>query len=285
MKNILLPTAYSTHSKACFQYALKLAQYFEASITLVHIYEKPSAALASNQATMQRLSDDNQEALEEEAWRRQMDKLEKFAGDAKAKQFADIPIDFIVTNGDVAEELLKIQDSNHFDLVIMGMSRRSLRAKLFGNTAYSLIDTMTCPILLLPPDFKYQGLESIIYGTAFEVGEERIINQLLGWTKAFNAKLNVIHIHKKDRLEYAQNELNLLKHSFQNEINKNVLKFALLEGQIKVVMSEYRDLTQADILAVHRRKQGFWKKLLEGSLTKDLADDLVIPLLVLKNNT
>lgn len=47
MKKILFPTAYNPHSKVAFRYAQKLVQYFEASITLVHIYESPTTSLTS----------------------------------------------------------------------------------------------------------------------------------------------------------------------------------------------------------------------------------------------
>ena len=275
MKQILFPTAYATSAKAAFRYTQKLAQYFEAGITLAHIYE-------SVPVSKKVLTYDDVNGLEDQNWTNEIDQLKGFAQDMSAKQFHTIPMDYIATDGDVVKELLQIQQQNHFDLIVMGMRRHPNNDRLIGKTAAALIDQMNCPLLLVPPNTRYLGLGKIVYGTALEQGDEASIEYLLDWCEAFDASLHVLHVTKQEQLQAATDKLEQLMQSFLEEREAGIITQQVLSGRIKEVFAEYVEFTGANILALHRRKQGFWQRILDGSLTKTLAEEIPIPILVLK---
>ena len=283
MKEILFPTAYSSHSKVAYRNAQKLAQYFGASITLVHVYESPGPLMTGSIALENELASKSLQSFADRQWAEQMDKLKDFAEEMNAKQFQDISLDFIVTDGIVLDELLEINRKNHFDLVVMGMRRHNLISRLFGNTTYGLIDKMDCPVLLIPPDAHYMGVDRIVYGTAFEFGDIKAIDHLMDWCQAFDANLHVLHVYSKEDKQEASQKMTKMINHYQEEQDKGVIEFKLSEGKIAEALEQYIDFSKADILAIHRRKQGFWQRINEGSLTKQLAEEVKVPLLVLKS--
>ena len=283
MNQLLFPTAYTEHSREAYRYAQKLAQYFEAGITLVHIYESPSQILSTSGGMWNEVESHDMQHFAENQWQEQLDKLKGFAAEMEAKQFRDIRLDYIVTDGEVVNELLQIQQQNRYDLIVMGLRRHNLKDRMFGNTTYSLIDHMNCPLLLIPPDVHYMGVDKIIYGTAFEFGSDKAIDHLLDWCLAFNASLHMVHVHQKENQLLAAQKMENLKENFKSEVSKKVMTFQLLEGEVTDAIQQYIEFTGGDILAIHKRKQGFWQRLTDGSLTKTLAEEVKVPLLVLKS--
>lgn len=282
MKKILFPTAYTTHARVAFRYAQRLAQYFGAEITLVHIYESLSPALVSDSGVYREFKDQNIQRFAEEQWDREMEKISNFAAEMAEDGFEDIPLSFVVTDGEVVQALLEIKDQNDFDLVVMGMRRHSLGGRLLGNTTYSLIDKMDCPLFLVPPDSHYMGLDKIVFGTAFEFGDHRAINFLLEWSSIFSAKLHLLHVCRSVNIQKATSQMADLMENYQEEEAAKRIKFQLLEGDIEKVLEDYVTLTRADVLAIFRRKRGFWQEIVKGSLTKKLVEESKVPLLVLK---
>lgn len=283
MKQILFPTAYSKQSKIAYRYAQKLAQYFEAGITLVHIYQSPTIALASGATVWNETENHDIEAFSDNLWKEQLEKLKSFAAEMDAKQFHTIPLDYIATDGQVIDQLLQIQQQNKFDLAVLGLRRHSASERLLGNNVYKLIDKLNCPLLLIPPEARYKGLNKLIYSTAFEVGDKASIEYLMDWCSAFEAKLHLTHVHKADNKEKANQQMNLLLQDFKEELEGDIITKQLLEGKISEALTEYINLTGSGILALHKRKQGFWQRITEGSLTKVLVEKVAIPLLVLKS--
>jgi len=278
MKQILFPTAYSTAAKAAFRYTQKLALYFEASITLVHVYESPSLSLTSNSLVVKDL-----EAFADNQWEQEMKRLKTFATEMSAKQFHTLPLDFIVTDGNVVDELIQIQAKNHFDLVIMGMRRHPNTDRLLGKSATKLIDQLNCALLLVPPNTHYLALDKIVYGTALKMGDQAVIDCLLDWCKAFEATLHVLHIAKAAQIQEATQKLEAVLQNYAAEVEAGIITKQVVAGKIKAVLAEYIEFTGANILALHKRKQGFWQRILEGSLTKTLVEEIQVPLLVLKS--
>lgn len=282
MKKILFTTAYTNHSKEAFRYAQQLAYHFGASITVVHVYPSLSPIFISNGELTEYEDSYPSEASADHQWQEQVLHLQAFVEELTLEQFQDIEIDYIATDGDVVEQLLEIQQTNQFDLVIMGMRRHNRLGRLFGNTTYAMIDQVDCPLLLIPPDTHFMGIEKMIYATAFELGEVRSIDWLLDWCLAFDSRLHILHITSKEEHGNAMRNMVTMMEHFQKENEAEIINFQILDGKVADLVKTYTSKQHADLLTVHHRKRGFWQRLKEASLTKQLSEDLKVPLLVLK---
>lgn len=283
MKKILFPTAYNSQSKVAYRYTQKLAQFFGASITLLHIYKSVSPIIGEiDDDTLIEAGEQNYNDLEDKKWEEEVERLKDFAAEMSAKQFDPIPLDFIATDGKIVNEILEVNDANHFDLIVMGMRKHTTTERFFGNITYSILDEISCPFLLIPPIAHYLGMDKIIYGTAFQLGDESAIEHLFDWCETFNATLQLFHVYQKINKPTAQLKMNALMSNYKVESSAGIMTFQLLEGDIREALDKYIVFTDADLLVIHRRKKGFWQRIKDGSLTKYLAEDSLIPLLILK---
>jgi len=279
MKKILFPTAYSAHSKIAFRYAQTLAKYFEASITLIHVYEKSVPVVTS----LGMVSKDELKEFafsKESRYKDQIGRLYSFAASLKSDEFADVSLDFIAVEGDTITKLIEIQQEAKFDLVVMGTRRAGLADRIFGTTTSTLIDKMTSPILLIPPDAFYMGIDKIIYGTALEFNDQETIKELLEWCQVFEAKLHLLNVHTEEDSISANKKMAYLKSTYESESLLGIMTFQTMEGDLVNAIKSSVNVASADILAIHKRKQDFWERIIEGSLTKTLTETVKIPILV-----
>jgi len=274
MKKILFPTTYATSDKVAYGFTQHLARYFEARITLAHVYNELTLADATDRWN----GVDN---IEEVLWNENIAQLKDFSLDMAAKQFDSISLEYIATDGKVVDQLLQIQEEEQFDLIVMSMYQNTESEQLLGETASQLLGEINCPILLLPPTIKYRDIDKIVYSTALELGDEASIEYLLDWCDAFEASLHLLHVAKKDQEQVANQKLELLLQSFLAEREAGIITAEVFGGRVSEVLLNYVKFTGADLLVLHKRKQGFWKRLLDGDLTQTLAEKSSIPILVL----
>ena len=121
-------------SKVAYSYTQKLAFYFDAGITVVHIYQNQFPFLRGKFDLQRTVNETQKEDTGEDQWNNEINKARSFTDEMSSKEYEDITIDYIVTDGVPSEELLDIQRKNDIDLVVMGIRRHNFRDKLFGNT-------------------------------------------------------------------------------------------------------------------------------------------------------
>jgi len=282
MKQILFPTAYTPHAKIAYRYTQKLAQYFNAGITLVHIYSNPNPFPDSELEFVDEPKQQSMMDSDDERWEEELSKLKAFASEMNTKQFHDIPMDYVVTDGNVVVELLEILKQENFDLLVMGMRKRNVISRLFGSTANQLIEKVDCPILLVPPGTTFLHIDKIVYGTAVKFGNRNAIDRLLDWAQAFDASLHMLHLYRSKNKEADAKLMTDLKEEFKPENEAGIITFQMLEGNTKDILNWYTAFQGTVLLAVHWRKQGMLQEIMEGNLTNALVEKATAPLLILK---
>ncbi len=266
MKNILFLTAYSEHSKDIFRYALKLAQEFGAGITLCHIYND---LFSTNQEVEHRI---------------QLEKLKSFARENTSLLKQMVPLTFKVKSGDLLNEILEIEQTLPADLIVMGMKRNIENDRVFGRLSLKVLKESNTPVLLIPPDSKMEEIEKIIYATYLSsADDEKAIHSLIGWSKAFDASINVLNICNKHQSEKAKLKLAELQNNISKAKPNLPIQYQLEEGNTTQMIEKYSTLTQADLLVLSTHRSGLWAQLFEPSVTEQIANETLIPLLVLKN--
>ena len=284
MKKILFTTAYGKHSKNVWKYTLHLAKYFQASITLMNVYKQDTLAeIIDEERYLENEYQDDVPLLSEDQYEEELQTLKVFATEHTSKRFKDIPLDFYVTEGFIANSILEMQASNADDLVVMGTAQSRFSDRLFGNVALKVLNDATCAVLLIPPDSIFFGINKIIFTTNFEPSDRQAIRYLLEWSKAFDSRVHLLHIYPNPKArKLAIEQMDVLMKSFENINDRERLAFQLLEGDKAEMLETYRAFTGSDMIALFPQKRRFFSKLFDASLTKQLAQETLIPLLVLK---
>lgn len=145
IQKILVPTDFSTFADIALDYALELAQSFEARVTLLHVYQLPLPAL-----------DERGVVLSEETVRT----IETSARDGLAATLAEALLRWKGAPDAIEQRLLAgaphlsiVEEAlrGGYDLIVMGThGRTGIRHALIGSVAERVARTAPCPVLTVP---------------------------------------------------------------------------------------------------------------------------------------
>jgi nucleotide-binding universal stress UspA family protein len=138
-QKILVPTDFSAHSAEAVRFAADLSKRYEASVSLVHLYQPiayaipdgimifPAPQLADMLAEFQKLLDlARQEALAAGA----------------------VQVDTQLLQGVIHSEIVNVARQGAYDLIIMGThGRTGIKHALIGSVAEKIVRTAPCPVL------------------------------------------------------------------------------------------------------------------------------------------
>ena len=278
MRNILIPTDFSPNARQAFRYGLELAEELNAAITVIH-YCKPGPNAVREPHLFD--LDDLVQA------KKQM--LETFVAEADPESSVDnvvkrsLRVSTEVRAGFAAEELVKVSKTGEVDLIIMGTTGEAgWLKKVFGSVSSEVSQYAECPVLLVPPEAFYNGVENILYASNYEAIRAPILQQIIDLAEAFTANIHLVHVNEnKNKGDFMLEELVLEK-----LLQKNVPAAFL---SIKTVHSEtvwqglYEEalLRKADLLVMVTRRRKFWEAIRHQSQTKSMLRHSPIPMLIL----
>lgn len=166
MKHILVGISYSDLTAVTLKYSLKLAQYFEAKVTVVHVAKYPSEL----EGDAKKFKAYHQTKTEE---------LKAVFANHHGKQFHNITVDFRVAMGSPSDELIRLTQSLKPDLLVIGVPENKHWAKLrFVNRPMEIAETVNCPVLLVPMVKTFQSIQQIVYATNFSLEDVGALMEL-----------------------------------------------------------------------------------------------------------
>lgn len=140
LKNILVPTDFSSASRAALPLAESLAQTYGSTILVAHAIA-PEPHL---QVVMDRVPEE-----EEAIWRDARQKLNTFTRDPG---LAALRWKMLLDRGDVADVIPAMIAENSVDLVVLGThGHRGVSKIILGSQAEKIYRSATCPVLVVGP--------------------------------------------------------------------------------------------------------------------------------------
>jgi nucleotide-binding universal stress UspA family protein len=136
-KRILHPTDFSDASRAALHIAADLARQYGASVLILHVAESLGPEhITFGEAGAQLQPEGYRHRLEAE-----FEKLVPAAG-------LDVPIEYLLTEGDSAAEIVRVAHERSCDLIVLGThGRTGLRRLLGGSVAEHVVRVAPCPVL------------------------------------------------------------------------------------------------------------------------------------------
>ena len=140
-KTILFATDFSESSDYAFQYALSMAESFDARLVILHIINEP---VDLRGFYVPHISFDKLEEEIEQGAQKLMEQFErKYLGEFS--NFASI-----VSPGIPYDEIIKRAESENADLIVMGThGRTGLDHVLFGSTAEKVVRKSPVPVMTI----------------------------------------------------------------------------------------------------------------------------------------
>ena len=144
IRKILLPTDFSAHSRDAQAWATELARRYDASLTLVHVYQPISYALPEGYV----LPSANLLADLEVSLGRALDDAKK-----QLEAGSGLRVDTALMQGVPFAEIVRFAREGSYDLIVLSThGRTGLRHALLGSVAEKIVRKAPCPVLTVRPD-------------------------------------------------------------------------------------------------------------------------------------
>ncbi len=279
MENILVPTDFSNTALGAYQYALQLADYFNAKVKAIHVYHPsydPGQPLGASS---------NMLILEP---KREL--MEKFV--AQRPQSEDgtentmVTVDSEVVSGFAAEEIVRLTKSGEIDLVVMGTTgENTLMEKIFGSISSDVSKHAHCPVLLVPKGAKFRAFRNVVYASDFEKTDSKVMETIIDFAGRFSAGIHLVDVHECNEKGRYKVEEQVLEQQLNERLP--ALEFRMAEVECDTVwegLNLYADDHEVDLFVMVTKHRKFWENILHRSMTRQMAIHSRKPILILHHD-
>lgn len=273
MKKILVPIDFSKNAANALRYAFELARRTGASVTTLHcVY--PSEGVDNNVYQAIWIDDyAEQRRREVHDWSVRLR--------AKYPEFAGIPLNSVCEIGFPVSTVSKVASQDNVDLIVIGTTGATgLTGALLGSVASGVIGAAQVPVLAVPAKAVFHENCDVAFATDYQLhlpeNDLEILQEaVLQW---YSGKLRVVHVLNKpgehpDRARQTQvsKKLTDIPHDFHYIHDLHVAK----------AVHHFLESLDAGVLVSVAHEHGLLHQLFVGSVTRELARHLRVPLLVL----
>jgi len=101
--------------------------------------------------------------------------------------------------GDLIENLARLAHTSRATLIVMGITGKSeIRQAMFGSNTLKLVDKNLLPVMIIPPDAMYKGINNVVFTSDFidVVGTTPsvLISSVL---EIFNPMLHIVNVNRE----------------------------------------------------------------------------------------
>ncbi len=268
MKNILIPIDFSEPSKVAAQYALQLAEILKAKIHLLFVQDSVPETVAFRN-TQQWSAIILENGLE--AGKPWVEELKSQASDRVEIIFA------AKTGWPIFTVIEHYAADHHIDLIVMGSKGASgVKKVILGSVAASVINHSSVPVIVVPLDYVFKGMKSIIYATDMEHLDLQI-DKVIEFARTFDAKLHIVHVSPEGIIEETPVSAKFEQIQRISTAHEDFHVFKSIP--VAKAIEEYVKKEEGDLLVLFTHKLDFFEKLLQTSVTQILASQKQIPIL------
>jgi nucleotide-binding universal stress UspA family protein len=265
LKRILVPTDFSANARHACEFAQAMAKIIPgASIQMLHVF-MPN--VETEYPTMSTPVVDHLRIREE--------MLNECANEVDIK-------DRELLVGFAADELVRM--SEQADLIVMGTTGEGgVLSQWFGSVSTAVAQRAACPVLLIPPNVRFNGFQQIMYASNYDSVDQKMLNKLLEFNQIFNSTIHFVHVRDTaDDQVFQKTKEEIFRQLFQGKEPSFAFNMSEIAGEsVQEGLRNYASSRQIDLVVMAHRQRGFWEGFFHRSQTKGMvlkARD--IPLLV-----
>lgn len=265
MGPIIAATNFSKTSDSALEYAASVAKVFNVKLIIFNAFKIP-VHMHNTRFSAQSMAD-----LVALANKR----LQKLS--AKIASTYGIEVQSQCSYVDLEHEIDALMTTQNAELLVMGMSKKSMEQNLLGNPTTTLISMKKFPVLAVPVNAKFSAIQSILFACDLKDSIPlKTVVHLKRMAQKLNSKVTVFYVEQK---------INELLDSPQNTIiDKGLENVAYVYKKVNsdTIISAIEDEivnTKPDLLVMVPKAYGFWESIIHKSKTRVMASGLNIPML------
>ncbi len=266
MQKILVYTYFSENCYNTVKYAIDLGLATDTPVRILHFYKSPKSA-GMLLSIDKRLQDD---AVKEMAILK-----ERLIGEYPIEKLESIEAN--IGYGEMIKSIKKSMKRNKADILIVSAKEEYDSADLFlGSVSGKLVRQTNIPVLIIPSQAKYKPIKSVLLAVKnLKATNKSMLRPLRRFLELSKADLSVLTFLEKAKVKKSDigDSIKKLKPiSVENAQGKNLYTDT----------SKYLGENKFDILAVIRKKKGFFNNFLNSNVVEKKKFKINFPLLVLE---
>ena len=269
---ILVPTDFSEQSVSAFYQSCRIAQIYDADITLLHVIE-----------------DENESLLHHDAVSRE-DLFEKI--DNKLKQFVEDELGISkkivycrIEIGSVVSSVIQVQRQHNFNMIVMGFNElRNEQHKQIGSNSMEVIKQAPCQVVTVKNKINSGDFRSIILPLDLSKSVNQKVNKAIelakSWKGAIVTIISVLPECDELRVNSATHQLaGIVKEIEMNNIVCNSEIIRMIKGRESMadIVVDYAQRIKSEmVMIITRHETGIANRL--GSSTQSMINSIEIPM-------
>ena len=282
MKRIILPTDFSDNAYNAICYAIKLFKEEECTFYLLHTY---TPAIYQAEYVLHSPGQIGLGDIYQENSLTQLKELKK----QLIAEFNNKKHTFMVHSAfnTLVDEIVETSENENADMVIMGtQGATGAKEILIGTNTVHVIKKACCPVIAIPPNFKYETPKEILFPTDLGIDyQEEQLRALAFLAKQHVSRIDVLHISTGYDLseEQLKNKAKLegifgrIAHLFHEMPNQEVI----------TAINNFQQKNKVNLLVMIQNRHTFFERLFLEPVIKKLGFHVTIPFMVIpphKNN-
>lgn len=274
MKNILVPTDFSSGARNAMKFAIKLGQKTGARLIFFHSSYFDEASSTGGLTTYEEELK-SAKANAEKKLRAEAEKTMKELRVQPARVRHTFSVEF---SASASDSMLAAAKKTKADLIVMGTHGASgIKKILFGSNTSRLIASALFPVLALPLRYKDYQVKQIIYCTDLEQ-ITRELKQVRHFEKKLGAKIRILNINYGWAI--SEKELALIKKLEKGKFTFERIRIPI-EISLEKELKRYMRGRKHAILCIFHKKKNALAGFLFGEKTQGLVKELKFPLLAI----
>lgn len=271
MKKFLFLTDFSPASYNAFTYALELASVLNAKLYVLHVQDHITLLREDN--TFNHFTDYKNiisngilENKESEFYKRLVE-----------TNYNKEHIFFYLSSGHLVPEILQFTTLYKTNLLILGLRAKTQDMfKVLSANTLNILASTSMPLLCVPFTASYKTIRNLVFSSTLAKDDENALQQFIFYLNQLNATGTCLYVDNKN-ISFID-VLDNWHQKFHNAPLANVV----LKGNdaVKLVVNYLKD-AYADVIVTVKSNQTFFDQLFSSNFTKEMLDEIDIPLLIL----
>jgi len=183
--------------------------------------------------------------------------------------------------GDLIDNITRLAHTIRATLVVMGITGKSaIRQIMFGSNTLKLIDKNLYPVMIIPPDAVFNGINNVAFASDFKNVEATTPAELISSVlEMFGPQLHVINVHPEHYVSITE-ETNREKENLRKMFSQFKTEFYFIgRNDFSEAVDDFVKDYAIDILITVPKHQSNANSLFKSTHTKRLAYHSHIPIL------
>lgn len=274
MVNILVPTDFSDLSRVAINFAIKVANKLNGSVTLLHVINTVQPARASMWFKYK--------SFEKELIDHAKEDFEALLAEVSKQNKTLKPIKYKIVRGTSFNNTVRTASKRlRTGLIVMGARGASgLQRVLIGSNTSSMIDISHVPVLAVPELGEFKGFKNIVYVPDINHLDSEM-KALLPYAKFFDSMVHMVHVTSSEKNVKAIEE-KIYKATLGKILYNKFTVKVIVSRNIDQSIEDYVTEMKADLLTTFTHDHNFYDKLFDRSIARKMAFQSKVPLLAFK---